>query len=69
MRDKEAQPPRRLSPILPTRADNAANTVFASRRISGKKCLAINAGPTVLIRSTSSIVNGSNSAMLFSGRV
>jgi hypothetical protein len=34
--------------MLPTRADNAENTVLTSRRNSGRKCFATRAGPMTL---------------------
>jgi hypothetical protein len=63
----DTQPPSRLSPILPTRADNAAKTDFVPRRMCGRKAFATSAGPTALILITSNIARESMSRADFSG--
>ena len=63
----EYQPPSRLSPMLPTRADNAAKTVLEPLRSLGRKCFATIAGPTALMARTWESFSASSSRMLFSG--
>ena len=63
----EAQPPSRLSLILPTRAESAANTALWWLRSLGRKCFATNAGPMVFTANTSSNASAVRPRIVFSG--
>ena len=63
----EYQPPSRLSPMDPTRADNAANTDLRSRGMCCNACFRTNAGPVALSENCSAIATESKDLIAFSG--